>query len=87
MVTGVGEPKDGGNSVLNCSTGVRMVLFSGKEDGSEMNPMELPLNGVGRDAGAVALFIVTGEKTETAGVAAGVLSLDVSTRGPEPSSE
>lgn len=69
---------------------VRMVLSItvGRPVSKEIVSEELLLkNAVGRDTGGLISVSVTGVKTERAAVDAGVLSLDVSTRGPEPSSE
>lgn len=83
----VGELNDDGNSVPACSGAVGMVVSSARGVEEEMDPRGLLLERVGRDVGVMALVTVSGERTERAGVDAGMLSVDESTGELEPSSE
>lgn len=102
-VTVVGEPlpTSGESSVPTCcSAAVTTMLFPGTNVGTDGTDIGndgrdvsndgldaeelLSLNGVGSDA---LIAVTTGEMIERAGVDAGVVSLEVSTTGPEPSSE
>lgn len=95
-VVGVGEPpKTGGSSsVPTCScAAVVIVSFPGTDVGNNRRDVGsvvsdvrelLTLNGVGSDA---LIAVTTGEMIERAGVDAGIVSLEVSTTGPELSLE
>lgn len=71
-----------------CSGDVGTVVISARGVvAHEMNPRDRSPGAVRKDVGVEAFTEIRGRKTETAGVDAGVLSLDERTGGPLPSSE